>query len=162
MKSLHPRVKAISFWANLAHQIVRWNTLCCYSFFSNSNFVLWALLLALNSDFDDLGVFGKIIEFSTYQSWTMSVWLDFILWNTSNSVSPSSQLCQLHFSFMALHPTSTSRCVGLLAFMKCLQYDFVMCYMGLIMSSLRCCILGASVQSTSHPVNYNAQTLGKY
>jgi hypothetical protein len=34
--------------------------------------------------------------------------------------------------------------------------------MGIIMSSLRCCILRASVQSTSHPVNYNTQTLGKY
>jgi hypothetical protein len=27
---------------------------------------------------------------------------------------------------------------------------------------LRCCILRASIQSTSHPVNYNTQTLGKY
>jgi hypothetical protein len=34
--------------------------------------------------------------------------------------------------------------------------------MSLIMSSLRCCILRASVQSTSHPVNYNTQILGKY
>jgi hypothetical protein len=34
--------------------------------------------------------------------------------------------------------------------------------MGIIMSSLRCCILRASVQSTSHAVNYNTQTLGKY
>jgi hypothetical protein len=34
--------------------------------------------------------------------------------------------------------------------------------MGIIMSSLRCCILRASVQSTLHPVNYNTQTLGKY
>jgi hypothetical protein len=30
------------------------------------------------------------------------------------------------------------------------------------MSSLRCYILRASVQSTSHPVNYNTQILGKY
>jgi hypothetical protein len=37
-----------------------------------------------------------------------------------------------------------------------------MSYMGIIMSSLRCCILRASVQSTSLPVNYNTQTLGKY
>jgi hypothetical protein len=37
-----------------------------------------------------------------------------------------------------------------------------MSYMGIIMSSLRCGILRASVQSTSHPVNYNTQTLGKY
>ena len=92
----------------------------------------------------------------------MSVWVDLILWNTSNSVSPSSQLCQLHFCFVALYLTSTSWCVGLLAYINCLQYDFVMSYMGLIMSSLRCCLLRASVQSTSHPVNYNTQTLGKY
>jgi hypothetical protein len=37
-----------------------------------------------------------------------------------------------------------------------------MSYMGIIMSSLRCCILKASVQSTLHPVDYNTQTLGKY
>jgi hypothetical protein len=37
-----------------------------------------------------------------------------------------------------------------------------MSYMGIIMSSLRCCILRASDQSTSHPVNYSTQTLGKY
>jgi hypothetical protein len=61
-----------------------------------------------------------------------------------------------------LYLTSTSWCVGLLACIKCLQYDFVMSYMGIIMSSLRCCILRASVQSTSHPVNYNTQILGKY
>jgi hypothetical protein len=92
----------------------------------------------------------------------MSVWIDLILWNTSNSVSPSSQLCQLHFCFVALYLTSTSWCVGLLACKKCLQYYFVMSSMSLIMSSLRCCILRASVQSTSHHVNYNTQTLGKY
>jgi hypothetical protein len=34
--------------------------------------------------------------------------------------------------------------------------------MGIIMSSLRCCILRASVQSILHPVDYNTQTLGKY
>jgi hypothetical protein len=34
--------------------------------------------------------------------------------------------------------------------------------MSLIMSSLRCCIFRASVQSTLHHVNYNTQTLGKY
>ena len=92
----------------------------------------------------------------------MSVWVDLILWNTSNSVSPSSQLCQVHFCFASLYLTSTSWCVGLLACINCLQYDFVMSYMSIIMSSLRCCILRASVQSTSHPVNYNTQTLGKY
>ena len=92
----------------------------------------------------------------------MSVWVDLILWNTSNSISPSSQLCQVHFCFASLYLTSTSWCVGLLAYINCLQYDFVMSYMGIIMSSLRCCILRASVQSTSHPVNYNTQTLGKY
>jgi hypothetical protein len=48
----------------------------------------------------------------------MSVWIDLILWNTSNSVSPSSQLCQLHFCFVALYLTSTSWCVGLLACIK--------------------------------------------
>jgi hypothetical protein len=90
----------------------------------------------------------------------MSVWVELILWNTSNSVSPSSQLCQLHFCFVALHPTSTSWCVGLLACIKCLQYYFLMSYMGLIMYSLRCCILRASIQSTLHYVNYNTQTLG--
>jgi hypothetical protein len=37
-----------------------------------------------------------------------------------------------------------------------------MSYMGIIMSSLSFLILRASVQSTSHPVNYNTQTLGKY
>jgi hypothetical protein len=37
-----------------------------------------------------------------------------------------------------------------------------MSYMGIIISSLRCCILRASVQSTLHPVDYNTQTLGKY
>jgi type II secretory pathway component PulC len=92
----------------------------------------------------------------------MSVWIDLILWNTSNSVSPSSQLCQLHFCFVALYLTSTFWCVRLLACIKCLQYYFVMSSMSLIMSSLRCCILRASVQSTSHPVNYNTQILGKY
>ena len=92
----------------------------------------------------------------------MSVWVDLILWNTSNSVSPSSQLCQVHFCFASLYLTSTSWCVGLLAYINCLQYDFVMSYMGIIMSSLRCCILRASVQSTLHPVDYNTQTLGKY
>jgi hypothetical protein len=92
----------------------------------------------------------------------MSVWIDLMLWNTSNSVSPSSQLYQLHFCFVALYLTSTSWCVGLLAYIKCLQYYFVMSSMSLIMSSLRCCILRASVQSTLHPVNYNTQTLGKY
>jgi hypothetical protein len=89
-------------------------------------------------------------------------WVDLSLWNTSNSVSPSSQLYQLQFCFASLYLTSTSWCVGLLACIKCLQYDFVMSYMGLIMSSLRYCILIASVQSTSHPVNYNTKTLGKY
>jgi hypothetical protein len=37
-------------------------------FFSNSDFVLWALLLAPNSDFDDLGLFGKLIKLYTSQS----------------------------------------------------------------------------------------------
>jgi hypothetical protein len=92
----------------------------------------------------------------------MSVWVDLRFWNTSNSVSPSSQLCQVHFCFASLYLTSTSWCVGLLACIKGLQYDFAMSYMGIIMSSLRCCILRASVQSTSHPVNYNTKTLGKY
>jgi hypothetical protein len=142
----------------------------------------------------------------------MSVWVDLILWNTSNSISPSSQFCQLsllfvalyltttywcvgvfacikylqydfvlvdivkHFQFnqpflsilstsllfVALYLTSTYWCVGVFACIKYLQYDFVMSSMGLIMSSLRCCTLRALVQSTSHPLNYNTQTLGKY
>jgi hypothetical protein len=44
--------------------------ICCCSFFSNSDFVLWASLLAPNSDFDDLRLFEKLMKLSTSQSWS--------------------------------------------------------------------------------------------
>jgi hypothetical protein len=39
-------------------------------FFSNYDFVLWAWLLAPNSNFDDIWFFGKLIKLSTSQSWS--------------------------------------------------------------------------------------------
>jgi hypothetical protein len=65
--SLHPRVKAIPVWANLAHQTSH----MLLQFVQQFRLRIVGIIFSSNSDFDDLGLFGKLIKLSTSQSWSL-------------------------------------------------------------------------------------------
>ena len=86
-------------------------------YFARHTFVFWAELLALNTDFDDLGLFVKIIKSSAMWTNIISIWVDPKSGDRTNSSTSLSRLQWLQFRLYLCVRPSTSWC---LKFISCI------------------------------------------
>jgi len=100
-------------------------------FLARHTFVCWADLLALNTDFDDLGLFVKIMKSSTMWTNIISIWVVPKSGDRTNSSTSLSRLQWLQFRLYLCVRLSTSWC---LKFISCICRSSIR----LLMSYLTC------------------------